>query len=148
MRVFFLSILLILCLCVSAQTTTTYEYDNLNRLVKVTTPVSVTTYTYDDLGNRTVKKTKVDGTAVLPISAGSEFRIYPNPAHEWTTVVCPKDAVGQPLCLLYIDGKLVSELLIESTSTTIPLDGLSPGIYVVVIGKSNRPTYTYKLIKQ
>ena len=34
---------------------TTYEYDNLNRLVRVVSPAGVTTYTYDVLGNRTAK---------------------------------------------------------------------------------------------
>ncbi len=31
---------------------TTYEYDKLNRLVKVVSPLGETTYTYDALGNR------------------------------------------------------------------------------------------------
>ena len=34
---------------------TTYEYDKLNRLVRVVSPAGVTTYTYDVLGNRTAK---------------------------------------------------------------------------------------------
>ena len=38
-----------------------YEYDKLNRLVKVTTPNSVTTYTYDALGNRTQKTVTAEG---------------------------------------------------------------------------------------
>lgn len=43
---------------------TTYEYDKLNRLVKVVSPLGETTYTYDALGNRltrTFKANKVSG---------------------------------------------------------------------------------------
>ena len=41
--------------------TIAYEYDSLNRVVKVTTPDYVTTYTYDFLGNRTQKIVKSEG---------------------------------------------------------------------------------------
>lgn len=38
-----------------------YEYDALNRLVKVVTPTYTTTYTYDALGNRTIKMVTTQG---------------------------------------------------------------------------------------
>ena len=39
---------------------TIYEYDELNRLIKVVSPAGETVYTYDELGNRTAKQFKVD----------------------------------------------------------------------------------------
>lgn len=37
---------------------TTYEYDKLNRLIHVVSPLGETFYTYDELGNRLSKKFK------------------------------------------------------------------------------------------
>lgn len=148
MRLIIILGVLLLVNDIKAQTQTTYEYDKLNRLVKVTTPISVTNYTYDNLGNRMVKKTKVDATAVLPVKTESGFRLYPNPAQESTTVVCPKDAVGQTLRIIDAEGRCVIAQRVEAESTNLRLDGMPSGVYIVNIGSNKHSAYTAKLLKE
>lgn len=58
---------------------TTYEYDNLNRLVRMVSPAGVTTYTYDAVGNRTTKQftpsvakpSQAPALQAVPVSADS-----------------------------------------------------------------------------
>lgn len=45
---------------------TTYEYDKLNRLVKVVSPLGETTYTYDALGNRLTRTFKANKSSIVP----------------------------------------------------------------------------------
>ena len=44
----------------------TYEYDKLNRLVKVVSPLGETTYTYDALGNRLTRTFKANAYSNVP----------------------------------------------------------------------------------
>lgn len=59
-RLLYTLVLLFVALQTFAQSKTKYEYDELNRLTKVTySSGTVVTYTYDDLGNR--KKKTING---------------------------------------------------------------------------------------
>lgn len=50
-------LLAVVCQQAMAQSSkTTYEYDQLNRLVRVVSPAGETVYTYDAVGNRKTKK--------------------------------------------------------------------------------------------
>jgi YD repeat-containing protein len=56
-KIFTIAILCLMALCGYSQSTNTYEYDNLNRLIKVTyANGAVVQYTYDAVGNRTKKQ--------------------------------------------------------------------------------------------
>lgn len=79
-RTLSLAVSLAIAGCLFAQTgKTTYEYDNLNRLVRVVSPAGVTTYTYDAVGNRTgktftpsvAKPSQAPATQAAPVSADS-----------------------------------------------------------------------------
>ena len=73
-RELFISILCMLTLGAFAQSTNTYEYDNLNRLTKVTyANGAVVQYTYDAVGNRltkTVEGVNATTTQSQPLSTG------------------------------------------------------------------------------
>lgn len=88
----FLSVFLI-CFSVSVFATdkqkTTYEYDKLNRLVKVVSPLGETTYTYDALGNRlsrTFKASKV----IVPGDANGDGNVDANDIVEMTNYIMGK----------------------------------------------------------
>ena len=56
-KIYIIAILCLMALCGYSQSTNYYEYDNLNRLVKVTyANGAVVQYTYDAVGNRTKKQ--------------------------------------------------------------------------------------------
>jgi len=54
---------------------TTYEYDKLNRLVKVVSPLGETTYTYDALGNRLSRTFKAYKVIVTPGDANNDGKV-------------------------------------------------------------------------
>ena len=51
---------------------TTYEYDKLNRLTKVVSPLGETTYTYDALGNRLSRTFKANKVSSIPGDANGD----------------------------------------------------------------------------
>ena len=53
---------------------TTYEYDKLNRLVKVVSPLGETTYTYDALGNRLTRTFKAS-KVIVPGDANNDGKV-------------------------------------------------------------------------
>ena len=68
---------------------TTYEYDKLNRLVKVVSPLGETTYTYDALGNRlsrTFKASKV----IVPGDANGDGNVDATDIVEMTNYIMGK----------------------------------------------------------
>lgn len=132
-----------------AQTRTIYEYDKLNRLVKMTTPVSVTTYSYDALGNRTAKRKRIDVTSVPEVPRNNEFKVYPNPAKEQVTIECPESSIGQKLIIADLKGRVILKREITSAKQALYLDGIAPGLYFISIsGNKESMAYVHKLIKQ
>lgn len=132
-----------------AQTRTIYEYDKLNRLVKMTTPVSVTTYSYDALGNRTAKRKRIDVTSVPEVPRNNEFKVYPNPAKEQVTIECPESSIGQKLIIADLKGRVILKREITSNKQALYLDGIAPGLYFISIsGNKESMVYVHKLIKQ
>lgn len=132
-----------------AQTTKRYEYDKLNRLVKVTTPVSVTTYSYDALGNRKTKRKRIDVTSVPEVLKNNEFKIYPNPAREQVTIECPENSIGQDIVMTDLNGRLILRTEITSIKESISLDSIAPGLYIISISRNNESiVYIHKLLKK
>ena len=54
---------------------TTYEYDKLNRLTKVVSPLGETTYTYDALGNRLSRTFKANKVSKIPGDANGDGQV-------------------------------------------------------------------------
>lgn len=132
-----------------AQTAKRYEYDKLNRLVKMTTPVSVTTYSYDALGNRTAKRKRIDVTSVPEVPRNNEFKVYPNPAKEQVTIECPESSIGQKLIIADLKGRVILKREITSAKQALYLDGIAPGLYFISIsGNKDTMVYVHKLIKK
>lgn len=142
-----ISIFLLGSIGVRAQNQTTYEYDALNRLVKVTTPNHVIVYTYDALGNRLSRKTSTKETAIAPIKADGNFQLFPTTVKDKLTVLCPKVAIGQTLRIIDAEGRRIVEKQIEASSSTLLLERLPTGIYIATIKGSDGRTFTHKFIK-
>ena len=123
-----------------AQTITIYEYDKLNRLVKMTTPVSVTTYSYDALGNRTAKRKRIDVTSVPEVPRNNEFKVYPNPAKEQVTIECPESSIGQNLIMADLNGRVILKREITSAKQALYLDGIAPGLYFISLPGNKETT--------
>ena len=149
-KFFLISTLLFMHIIVFAQQqTNTYEYDKLNRLVRVVTPVSVTTYSYDALGNRTAKRKRIDVTSVPEVPRNNEFKVYPNPAKEQVTIECPESSIGQNLIMADLNGRVILKREITSAKQALYLDGIAPGLYFISIsGNKESMVYVHKLIKQ
>ncbi len=91
LRLFYTLAILFACMHAFAadKQNTTYEYDKLNRLVKVVSPLGETTYTYDALGNRlsrTFKASKV----IVPGDANGDGNVDANDIVEMTNYIMGK----------------------------------------------------------
>lgn len=73
----------------------------------------------------------------------SSFKVYPNPASDLVKIWNEKD-VEVSYSVLSIDGKLV----LSGTGTEINSQGLTNGIYLLVLSSQNRVQYRQKLIIQ
>ena len=69
---------------------TTYEYDKLNRLVKVVSPLGETTYTYDALGNRLSRTFKANKVSKIPGDANGDGQVDANDIVEITNYIMGK----------------------------------------------------------
>lgn len=131
-----------------AQSVTTYEYDALNRLVKVTTPKSVTEYTYDYLGNRETKIRRALSTGLQFVGEKSELRLLFAPDRSNIIVVAPPTARGQLLSLLDAAGRTLRRQKLAGEKTVVRTDDLIPGSYVVTVTGSNGTVHNKKFVKR
>ena len=69
---------------------TTYEYDKLNRLTKVVSPLGETTYTYDALGNRLSRTFKANKVSKIPGDANGDGQVDANDIVEITNYIMGK----------------------------------------------------------
>ena len=69
---------------------TTYEYDKLNRLTKVVSPLGETTYTYDALGNRLSRTFKANKVSNIPGDANGDGQVDANDIVEITNYIMGK----------------------------------------------------------
>ena len=69
---------------------TTYEYDKLNRLTKVISPLGETTYTYDALGNRLLRTFKANKVSKIPGDANGDGQVDANDIVEITNYIMGK----------------------------------------------------------
>ena len=90
----FLFSIFLICFSVSAfaqqKQNTTYEYDKLNRLTKVVSPLGETTYTYDALGNRLSRTFKANKVSKIPGDANGDGQVDANDIVEITNYIMGK----------------------------------------------------------
>ena len=135
-----------------AQTTitTNYEYDNLNRLIKVVyTGDKEKNYVYDDLGNRI-------GLNIKTLSINSEtlkntITVYPNPTKSVLNIKLPKNVISKEVVIkLYnINGKILKNhnTTIKDSSAIINVEKLPKGVYLLHLIGDNK-TYSQIFIKK
>ncbi|WP_026776315.1 T9SS type A sorting domain-containing protein [Polaribacter sp. Hel_I_88] len=136
---------LFLLICISAYTQgiveTTYEYDNLNRLVKVVfTGEKEKNYVYDDLGNRIVLN-----ITTLSIDAEilkNTITVYPNPTDSFLNIQLPQTILGENISIVLYDinGKQIkkSEIKVKDNSAMINVENLSKGVYLLHIKNEDK----------
>lgn len=74
----------------------------------------------------------LEGTTSVPrTSIAPELRVFPNPATDVLTIGTDASWAGTPVHLLDATGRAVLQATISGPSTTIPLDGISSGIYML-----------------
>ena len=116
-------ILLLISITVNAQLvqeTQTYEYDNLNRLVKVVFNNGNTKeYVYDNLGNRiqvNLQTLNVDSETLQ-----NTITFYPNPTSQFININVPDRILNQNVqVILYdINGRQLTSNIEQVQSTTL-----------------------------
>ena len=75
-----------------------------------------------------------------------DFKIFPNPAHNWLTIQTNafKDSKAQ---VFDVNGKLVFERALTSMTTSIAVDQLAAGIYIISVSNDTMKT-SKRFIKQ
>lgn len=99
------------------------------------------TYYWDD-----VEFDPVVGVEVLP-AADYGIKVAPNPTRELTTVTLPETITEQAILKLYnSNGQIVQHAVITPGQTTISLQNLTVGMYILSI-HTEEAVYTQKVIK-
>jgi YD repeat-containing protein len=121
--------------------TTDYEYDNLNRLIKVVfNGDKEKNYVYDDLGNRI-------GLSIETLSISSEtlkntITVYPNPTDSFLTIKLPENLTNKNVVIkLYdINGKVITNhnTEIKENSALLDVKKLSKGVYLLHLISNNK----------
>ena len=83
-------------------------------------------------------------TETSSLSQPDEINVYPNPATDFVMIQSPSKLVQANL--YSIQGSLIYNIKTQDNSTTIPLNNLKDGIYILKI-KSDSSSKTIKLIK-
>lgn len=70
--------------------------------------------------------------------------VAPNPVREYVTVTFPGDSVSE-LSVINSQGEIVMREKLKESVTSLPVEGLSPGIYLVSV-KSSGQIYNRKIV--
>jgi alpha-tubulin suppressor-like RCC1 family protein len=106
-----------------------------------------------DTASAVVKVTVMSDTRSAKDTSGEKFFLFPNPAHDHTTLTMTGDASGTvELHLFDINGKPVKGLsfskLPGTSSVTIDVSQLASGMYIIHASYGNNQTQQIKLMKQ
>ncbi|HWK06746.1 MAG TPA: T9SS type A sorting domain-containing protein [Puia sp.] len=104
------------------------------------------------IGSGSVASASAEGTAVEAIPASlatsdSALRVFPNPVRDNLTVQLSEDFINSKITLFTVAGQEVYTSLATNFSVTIPMNKLSPGIYLLTISKGTRKSVT-RIVKQ
>jgi YD repeat-containing protein len=136
-------LILFLGITTYAQETITndYEYDNLNRLVKVVfNGDKEINYVYDDLGNRI--GLNIETLSITKETLINTITVYPNPTTRFLNIKLPENVFEKnTIFKLYdINGKLVTshQTEIKENSAQINVENLSKGVYLLHLTSNNK----------
>lgn len=146
-------LLLILSISAYAQTDlvqTEYEYDNLNRLVRViSNDGTEKSYVYDDLGNRMQLNTTT--LSVDTETLKNVITIYPNPTDRFIRVRFPErfESTKLSYTLFDINGKQImsSKYSIEEQHIEVDVGNLANGVYLIHL-RSGQQKWSQLIIKK
>jgi uncharacterized delta-60 repeat protein len=86
-----------------------------------------------------------------PVSAGKNFSVYPNPAHEYLTVSLSPDAGDREVCLLDATGRVVEKHTVRGSAsygtTTFATGSLVPGMYLLRITSASATSLEKVMIR-
>jgi uncharacterized delta-60 repeat protein len=109
----------------------------------------ITSYLFEDISeNQTIQVIFEMTTSTVSTFMENLIRIYPNPTRSFITIEFLKEDIGRiEIYLMNINGQIVSEKVTarNESGITLPVDGLSPGIYQLHISGSNLRT-TKKIV--
>lgn len=75
--------------------------------------------------------------------------VFPNPASDMLTLRLTKgNILGLQYFLYDINGNLITQKNLESDETTVAVDQLAKGIYIIKVQDSKRELKTFKIIKE
>ncbi|HEX6430986.1 MAG TPA: M4 family metallopeptidase [Niastella sp.] len=82
--------------------------------------------------------------------AGNKLTIYPNPVQDNLTITIPVDMLTGRTTIRIMDvyGRQIQRHTNMSTINTIPVSGLSAGIYIVEVYSNNKMIMTKKIVKR
>ena len=70
---------------------------------------------------------------INPESEDSEVQVYPNPADEQVTIIVPYNEKPSTISFINLDGKTLKTLTISGSETSINVQDLKPGVYILRI---------------
>ena len=86
-------------------------------------------------------------TAIAQLEAEATIHIYPNPANEILTIDFPAEVAQAEIKLYDVAGALQQVALASGKQTTLPLDKLAAGIYLLEI-RAGKMVSRKKVVKQ
>lgn len=127
-----------------------YEYDALNRVIKVTYPSNQTVYySYDELGNRQAKS-KMEIVSVENILVNKSVSVFPNPARaELNIRFKNSEYKNVNVDIFTISGKKVLTKQINGISentTKLNVSNLPVGTYILHIVSDKKRISSSKII--
>jgi len=84
---------------------------------------------------------------ISEVNSELKLNIYPNPAQNQTTILSPKEALGQEVFIYNLLGQLINNFVLNSQSTSIDTSNWTSGVYLLQ-RRGQRTTETYKIIKE
>jgi type IX secretion system substrate protein len=81
--------------------------------------------------------------------SNADTKIYPNPTFSGFFIKMPtEEIIDVTYHLSDISGKIIRQGKINNIETFIAIEDLTPGTYILKIGKTSKPYHGYKIIKQ
>ena len=84
---------------------------------------------------------------ISEVNSELKLNIFPNPAQNQTTILSPKEALGQEVFIYNLLGQLINNFVLNSQSTSIDTSNWTSGVYLLQ-RRGQRTTETYKIIKE